>query len=300
MEQEKQNENSIHSDFITLKDAATRSGYTPEHLNYCARSGKLQATKLGRNWYTTERSLNTFLGTENTSVGDISKEERDRVSQESLISKRPLSAIFLSCARKTALIAITAIAPLAFFFGVTLLQNGENSERIAQAPSFDISRGVVLGEETAVATALASSENFQVRQVILGGEGTLTLDPSEFLPLTIMSVRSESLPTKGDDEGSKLLLSWKTNKIALSEVHYGKRDGSDAKVRSEDSYGLDHSMILEDLGRATGYVYTISAKDRYGNSVESDRFVAFTGSSASSVFQLLTKATGDVFGWALR
>ena len=49
---------------ITLAEAAKISGMTQGHLNFLSRTGKLQAQKLGRNWYTTMEWV-ASLGKEN-------------------------------------------------------------------------------------------------------------------------------------------------------------------------------------------------------------------------------------------
>ncbi|MBU2063245.1 MAG: hypothetical protein KKF93_02500, partial [Candidatus Omnitrophica bacterium] len=46
--------------FITLAQAAKRTGYTPEYLNSLARQGILLAQKIGRNWFVAEQHLQSF------------------------------------------------------------------------------------------------------------------------------------------------------------------------------------------------------------------------------------------------
>jgi len=48
-------------DFILLSDAAEGSPYSQEYLSLLARRGKLEAKKIGRNWYTTQKSLDEYL-----------------------------------------------------------------------------------------------------------------------------------------------------------------------------------------------------------------------------------------------
>ncbi len=46
--------------FMSLAQAAKQYGYSAGHLNLLAREGKLEAVKLGRNWYTTERAIDQY------------------------------------------------------------------------------------------------------------------------------------------------------------------------------------------------------------------------------------------------
>ena len=195
-------------------------------------------------------------------------------------------------------IALAAITPLVFFFGLSLYENRQGSGvSTTQLPP--VSLGVVKGEATEE-TAVLESESFQVRQISFGGEGNIVVDQSEILPLDIYDVRSEVLESKNSDEGSKVLITWKTNKLALSDLSYSKRNGSGAATVSESFYGFAHSIVVDDLESGTGYVYVIGARDRFGNQVASDRYAVYTGTRLLSVFEMLSTATKDVFGWAVK
>ena len=47
--------------FISLDEAAKISGYTSDYLGYLIRKKKLGGKKIGRNWFTTEKVLDTYL-----------------------------------------------------------------------------------------------------------------------------------------------------------------------------------------------------------------------------------------------
>lgn len=49
---------------ITLRDAAQRSGLSESHLRFLARSGRLGASKIGRDWVTTAKALDVYLNDE--------------------------------------------------------------------------------------------------------------------------------------------------------------------------------------------------------------------------------------------
>jgi excisionase family DNA binding protein len=46
---------------ISLKEAAARFGLSHSHLRLLARSGRLQATRMGRDWFTTAAAVTAYL-----------------------------------------------------------------------------------------------------------------------------------------------------------------------------------------------------------------------------------------------
>ncbi len=46
---------------ISLKEAAALSGLSHSHLRLLARTGKLAARRLGRDWFTTEGAVAAYL-----------------------------------------------------------------------------------------------------------------------------------------------------------------------------------------------------------------------------------------------
>src|SRR5690606_27509919 len=55
-------EPQLEGGFISLADAAKKTGYHQDYLGQLARGGKLEAQKIGRNWVTTQAALDKFLG----------------------------------------------------------------------------------------------------------------------------------------------------------------------------------------------------------------------------------------------
>ena len=47
--------------FISLKEAAARHGISHSHLQWLARKGRLQARKMGRDWFTTDEAVAAYL-----------------------------------------------------------------------------------------------------------------------------------------------------------------------------------------------------------------------------------------------
>jgi hypothetical protein len=60
-------ENNNHlklSDLISITEASEISGLTTRHIRYLAAKGEIWARKLGRNWFTTEESVRSYLARE--------------------------------------------------------------------------------------------------------------------------------------------------------------------------------------------------------------------------------------------
>ncbi|MDQ1284567.1 MAG: Pur ac phosph protein [Patescibacteria group bacterium] len=216
-------------------------------------------------------------------------------------------------------LASMAIALPLIFAGASFVKtnfkniNGEeNFIRLAEAPELEGASvilneasvlGEVRGEEDVNEAAekksesFLSSENFKISEISFGGIA-LAMNVDQELPLEIFEVRSESFISNKKDE-VKLVVSWKTNKLAMSELAYAKNNGQNSKAVKEQSYGFNHSAVLSDLDPRTSYVYSIKCKDHWGNEMLSNYFGIYTASKPVSVFDLISKAMNDVFGWAL-
>jgi hypothetical protein len=159
---------------------------------------------------------------------------------------------------------------------------------------------VVLGEETEaeVEEPVFESENYKIRQITFGGDTTIPLDRIENVPLEITSVRSELLTTR-DEQEAKLIVSWKTNKPAISEIVFGKNIEQGGTSIKEDKYGYSHSAVLSALDYSSAYTYLIKSKDKWSNELSSDQFAFYTGAPKISLVDLLLGAFRDVFSWAI-
>ena len=164
--------------------------------------------------------------------------------------------------------------------------------------------GTVLAEEDSNLPALEknsgivlASENYKARELSVGG-ATIILASAENLPLEISDVRAESFVSGKKDE-VKVVVSWRTNKPAISEISYSKNNGQNLKNVPEDSYGFAHSIVMAGLEGRTSYVYSVEARDKWGSENNSDYFGIYTASKPVSVFDMIAKAFGDVFGWAV-
>ena len=48
-------------EWMSTKEAAEYTGYSPSNLRYLLRQGKIEGRKLGRDWFTTKESLDAYL-----------------------------------------------------------------------------------------------------------------------------------------------------------------------------------------------------------------------------------------------
>jgi len=142
-------------------------------------------------------------------------------------------------------------------------------------------------------------ENFRVGDIAIGGEAEFLLTEDTPDPLSISDIRGETFTEKNKPE-VKLVLNWKTNKLAKSDIEYSKGLGQAKKTISEEDYSLSHSLIVPGLDQASTYIYTIVSRDRFGNEMTSDQHAVYTGSKTVSLFDLIAGAVGDVFGWAIK
>ena len=61
---------------LSLKEAAALSGLSHEHLRWLARKGKLEARKMGRDWFTTKKAVDLYLKNEAVRKYDPYKHRR--------------------------------------------------------------------------------------------------------------------------------------------------------------------------------------------------------------------------------
>lgn len=65
-------------DWITLADAAALSGLSRSHIQLLARTGRLQATKMGRDWFTTREAVAAYLRDDRLRSRNPRKNDPDR------------------------------------------------------------------------------------------------------------------------------------------------------------------------------------------------------------------------------
>jgi len=71
----------LADDLLSLREAAARSGLSDSHLRLLARTGKLKALKLGRDWFTTEAAVVAYLADERLRAKDPYKRRRGELDK---------------------------------------------------------------------------------------------------------------------------------------------------------------------------------------------------------------------------
>jgi hypothetical protein len=156
-------------------------------------------------------------------------------------------------------------------------------------------QGKVLGEEGS-ASQMYVSQNFKTPQITFGGDAITVPSGEQATAPEIQDMRSELLMTKTDQQ-VKFVLTWRTNKLCKSSIDYMKEGQPEAKTVTDDGYGFVHSVEIAPLNYSTSYSYTVTARDKWGNEMKSDKLAFYTGAPNVSIFDLLGGAFKDMFGW---
>jgi hypothetical protein len=66
----------LADDLLSLREAAARSGLSASHLRLLACTGRLEARKFGRDWFTAEAAVVAYLADEALRANDPRKRRR--------------------------------------------------------------------------------------------------------------------------------------------------------------------------------------------------------------------------------
>ena len=163
------------------------------------------------------------------------------------------------------------------------------------SPAIDNSPGAP--QATPDQVAVSKSEKYQIREISFGNSAQLLTSETEGMALEISDVRSEMLSSK-DGSQTNLLIRWKTNKMAISDINY--ENGGIVKKLSEGGYGYSHALVLSDLEQSKRYTFSIGVTDRWNNQKQSENFSVYTGKKNASVFDLITQQFNQIFSWAIK
>jgi len=155
--------------YISLKKAAKISGYTPDYLGYLIREKNLGGRKIGRNWFTTEESLKTYL-----SSGKYLSLE-DSVSQKKSVFQKLANP-------KSVLLLIICIGVAGVFLWqmnslVAESQEPGDFNNKIELQTEKISIGEKGSEET-----LREFQKFNVSTYLLDEDGDVGISVQEILP----------------------------------------------------------------------------------------------------------------------
>jgi excisionase family DNA binding protein len=68
----------LADDLLSLREAAARTGLSASHLRLLARTGRIEATRVGSYWATTEAAVRAYLADEALRRKDPYKRRRNR------------------------------------------------------------------------------------------------------------------------------------------------------------------------------------------------------------------------------
>ena len=250
-------------------------------------------------------------------------EEAKEVEEEKIITEPEKKKISIGHQNRelkifAGLASAVIILPLAFvsvYVFRSVVNNSQTNSALLNLAKEDqkfgsrvVNENSLVGEVEAAATinntasnngVTLASENYKIDDIDIGG-GVMILANQDNAPLSIENIHSESFLTGKQGNEVNLVVSWSTNKEAMSEIDYSKNGGASPKTAREDSYGFSHSVVLSGLEPGASYVYQIKCTDRWGNQVSSDNFGIYTASQPVSVFDLISNAVGQIFGWAIK
>ena len=192
------------------------------------------------------------------------------------------------------LIIVSFLAIYVFYFSKNSQSDNDVMAKITTP------EGQVLGEEGDTYQNEFKSDEYRVPQLNFGG-GLTTFYPGLGEPLgpfDIGSVQSEIVRTK-DKKELQLVIKWKTERPTACLVTYGKSGGA-TKSAQEEFFAIEHSAVLEKMDSASTYFYTITAKDKLGGEVSSDKYAVYTGAPEVSFLDLLAGAFKSAFSWAVK
>jgi len=66
----------LADDLLSLREAAARTGLSASHLRLLARTGRIDATRVGSYWVTTEAAVRAYLADEALRTKDPYKRRR--------------------------------------------------------------------------------------------------------------------------------------------------------------------------------------------------------------------------------
>jgi hypothetical protein len=103
-----------------------------------------------------------------------------------------------------------------------------------------------------------------------------------------------------NEDYSQIVVSWKTDELATSQVEYGQGISSDDYVQktTEDQTSSNHHLvIISQLEPQVPYHLRAISKDKAGNTAYSKNNIAIPGEVKESVFNIILKFFNKTFGW---
>jgi len=112
-----------------------------------------------------------------------------------------------------------------------------------------------------------------------------------------------SVTGTSDNSKAQLVVSWKTDEPATSQVEYGVGVGGESyqSVSAEDTaLVVEHTLIVSDLEPSRTYHLRPLSKDQAGNQARGEDSVVITGQKRESIFDIIINNLKKTFGFLTR
>jgi hypothetical protein len=139
-----------------------------------------------------------------------------------------------------------------------------------------------------------------------GQRTTKTIDAfstsSVSLPPVISNIRVDSALSPGEKVKVQTIVSWTTNIPSTSQVFYregvGKADTElPEKTDLDSSYTKKHITVITAFNPGAVYQLRVESKDSNGQVATAKPLTILTPQQERTVFQVITNAVQQVFGW---
>lgn len=111
-------------------------------------------------------------------------------------------------------------------------------------------------------------------------------------------IYESSIQGTGTEARGQIIVSWKTDEAATSQVAFGQGQSGALTNRSVQDTRLtkNHTVVLSDLSTSTVYRVKAISSDKAGNASQSDTQTAIIGRGSDSVFTIVYNALQKIFG----
>lgn len=127
------------------------------------------------------------------------------------------------------------------------------------------------------------------------------ITPLDTRPPKITDLTTQATFMDTDKDGkTQVVVSWKTDEAATSQVEIGQGTGSNYTTNTIEDPTLtqNHMVIVGHLNPSSPYHLRAISKDGSGNIQKSDDQVVVTSGASKSVLNSLIQTFGQTFGWA--
>jgi len=131
-------------------------------------------------------------------------------------------------------------------------------------------------------------------------EDTTFKTPLDTIGPEVSEVKVDVLPVSDSTDAASIIISWKTDKPATTQVEYDDKatgDKYDNQTVENKNLGTNHTVFIKDLSSSTNYRFRIVAKDKRGNLTQTKAATFITPTKEKSLLQVIIKSFEDTFSW---